>query len=278
MIENPLVSIILPTYNRERWIEASVRSALNQTYKNIELIVVDDGSTDDTKNILSNIDDPRLHYIYQPNRGRSNARNHALLWAKGYYVSFLDSDDLYLPDKIACQVDYLRKNPGTGMVYTSAHCIGENGEGINYEYIADRSGLIYRYIAFFKPVTITLPTVMTYKHVMDAVGGFDEKMYRFEDTDLWRRIAKEYRIDAMNKYTCLLRTHGDNDITAQNPDGIVDALNYYAVKLLHEDIGLGELELKAGLKGLFEYYAKSFEVYPQFVGHAQQLIERSHSF
>ncbi|WP_083223676.1 MULTISPECIES: glycosyltransferase family A protein [unclassified Ensifer] len=278
MTSDPLVSIILPTFNRERWIEASVSSALSQTYKNIEIILIDDGSVDNTREILSKIDDPRLRYHYQPNRGRSNARNHALLLAEGHYIAFLDSDDLFLPDKTRLQVEYLQSNPGTGMVYTSAQCIGENGEPIDYEYIANRSGMIYKDVAFFKPVTITLPTVMTYRHVIDAVGGFDEEMYRFEDTDMWRRISKEYRVDAMPAYTCLLRTHDNNDITSQNPDGIVKALDYYAAKLLKEDSDIGEIILRDGLRALFEYYAKSFEVYPQFSKHSSHLMERARAF
>ncbi|OCP18532.1 hypothetical protein BC361_32100 [Ensifer sp. LC54] len=164
------------------------------------------------------------------------------------------------------------------MVYTSAQCIGENGEPIDYEYIANRSGMIYKDVAFFKPVTITLPTVMTYRHVIDAVGGFDEEMYRFEDTDMWRRISKEYRVDAMPAYTCLLRTHDNNDITSQNPDGIVKALDYYAAKLLKEDSDIGEIILRDGLRALFEYYAKSFEVYPQFSKHSSHLMERARAF
>ena len=273
-----LVSIILPTFNRAQWIEQSVKSALDQSYSNIELIVVDDGSTDDTRMILSRIDDPRLRYRYQENRGRSNARNHALLMAKGVYIAFLDSDDLYMPEKIGKQVAFLKKNPGTGMVYTSAYCVDEKNNKINYEYVATKSGFIYKQIAFFKPITITLPTVMTYRDVMNSVGGFDEEMYRFEDTDMWRRISKEYRVDAMPDYTCLLRTHGDNDITSQNPDGIVQALEYYAQKVLREDIEFSQSELCSGLKGLFEYYARSFEVYPQFADHARILLQRAAAF
>jgi glycosyltransferase involved in cell wall biosynthesis len=270
--ESGLVSVIIPTYNRASFIEAAIRSVLAQTYTDLELIVVDDGSSDETASLVAGISDPRFRYIRQPNRGRSNARNHALSLANGKYITFLDSDDLYLPDKVQTQVNYLKLHPSTGMVYTSAHCINADGQRLPNEYVAAESGLIYDRIAFFTPVTITLPTVMTYKAVLDKVGGFDESMYRFEDTDMWRRISKHCRIDAMPEYTCLLRTHDDNSLINQQPERIVEALNYYAAKILRED---KEVELGIrwrGLANLYRYYAQAFISLPQFSATGKKLL------
>lgn len=268
----PQVSVIIPTYNRGQYIGESIRSVLTQSYADLEVIVVDDGSTDDTEKIIDAIVDPRLHYIRQENRGRSNARNHALSLARGKYITFLDSDDLYLPNKIELQVDYLIKHPDVGMVYTSAYCINDGGDMLAHKYEATVSGHIYEQIAFFMPVTITLPTVMTFRDVMNHVGGFDENMHRFEDTDMWRRISKSYRIDAMPEYTCKLRTHDDNSLLNQNPDQIASALDYYAKKIIRDD---GEVNLavrKKGLACLYRYYGCALITVPQFAGKGKELL------
>jgi glycosyltransferase involved in cell wall biosynthesis len=276
--DSGLVSVIIPTYNRADFIGHSIRSVLGQTYSNLELIVVDDGSTDHTESVVAEFSDPRFRYVRQPNRGRSNARNSALSLAKGKYVTFLDSDDTYLPDKVQLQVNYLRSHPGTGMVYTSAHCIDEQGQMLANKYEASVSGLIYENIAFFTPVTITLPTVMTYRAVIDKVGGFDEKMHRFEDTDMWRRISKYCRIDAMQEYTCLLRTHEDNSLINQNSEVIVAALDYYAAKILNEDKEVNTQVLRIGIANLYRYYASAFMSQPKFSTTGKKLLEIARTY
>ena len=275
---NHKVSVIIPTFNRAELIGDSIRSALAQTYANLEVVVVDDGSDDDTEQVIATIIDPRLRYVRQPNRGRSNARNHALSLATGYYVSFLDSDDLYLPEKIERQVEYLQSHPWTGMVYTSAQCIDQQGNLLEHKYQATVSGLIYCEIAFFLPVTITLPTVMTYRRIFDYVGGFDEEMYRFEDTDMWRRISKICRIDAIPDVTCLLRTHDDNTLINQDPEKIVFALNYYAKKIAIEDDHINLDVRRRGLAGLYRYYGYALCSVPSFVDHGAGLLRQASEF
>lgn len=274
----PTVSVIIPTYNRAQYIGESIRSVLLQTYADFEIIIVDDGSTDDTPKVIEAISDPRVRYVRQENRGRSQARNHALSLARGRYITFLDSDDLYLPDKIELQVAYLARHPGAGMVYTSAYCINEVGELLAHRYEATASGMIYEQIAFFTPVTITLPTVMTYREVLDRVGGFDENMSRFEDTDMWRRISKSYRIEAMPEFTCRLRTHGDNSLLNQCPEQIALALEYYAKKIIRDD---GEIDLeirKKGLAALYRYYGHALMTIPQFSSTGRRLMRIAYRY
>lgn len=276
--ECALVSVILPTYNRASLIGASIQSVLLQTYKNFELIIVDDGSTDETAKVVRSYSDPRIRYVRQENKGRSNARNHALALAKGKYITFLDSDDLYLPEKIELQVAYLSEHPETSMVYTSAYCIDEQGGMLGEKYIASVSGYIYDQIAFFRPVTITLPTVMTYKSVMDDVSGFDECMHRFEDTDMWRRISKKYRIDAMPEFTCRLRTHSDNSLQSQNPEAIKEALSYYTKKILEEDRNVPLPIRQMGIANLYTYYCAAFMTVPQFRSIGNEFREIARQF
>lgn len=269
---NPKVSVVIPTYNRGKYLGDAVRSVLAQSFIDFEVIVIDDGSTDDTDAVIKEIHDNRLIYERQANRGRSNARNHALRIARGAYITFLDSDDLYLPDKLQLQVSYLDNHPSVGMIYTSALCINDLGVALSHSYEATVSGHIYNEIAFFTPVTITLPTVMVRREVFDRVGGFDEQMHRFEDTDMWRRIAKYYWIEAIPEYTCALRTHGDNSLAAQDPDYIKIALNYYASKIIREDCEFSMLLRRKGLAGIYMYYGQALQTVPIWRGKGRALL------
>lgn len=270
----PQVSVIIATYNREHFLFEAIKSVLKQTYQDFELIVIDDGSTDNTKTMIAKFDDSRLYYTYQPNRGRSNARNSGLRLAKGRYIAFLDSDDLYLPEKLVLQVKYLDSNPHVGMIYTSAYCIDHKGNLLSHHYKATASGNIYKKIAFFVPVTITLPTVMVRREILAKAGGFDEKMHRFEDTDLWRRIAKITCIDAINTFTCKLRTHDDNILAAQNPKELVDAIHDYVQKIINEDSEQSILSRNCGIGGLYFHYACAMKRVPhlEFLGNELQKI------
>lgn len=254
----PRVSVIIPTYNRAQFISSAIGSVLSQTYRDFELIVVDDGSTDGTDKVVAAFDDPRLIYLPQANRGRSNARNKALASARGDYIAFLDSDDLYLPGKLALQVEYMDEHPEAGMIYTSARCIDEHGGDLPMRYEATKSGRIYKHIAFFLPVTITLPTVMVRRELFSEVGGFDEAMSRFEDTDMWRRLSKATDIHAIDVETCELRTHQSNSLEFQDPDQIISSVEYYAQKLIKEDSEMLGLGIRRGLGRLYAYYGGAF--------------------
>lgn len=258
----PRVSVIIPTFNRRDYITASIQSVLQQTFLDFEIIVVDDGSTDGTADLVAAISDERLVYIHQENRGRSAARNRALSIARGEYFAFLDSDDLYLPGKLAMQVAYLDKHPTVGMIYTSAFCIDADGNDLPQRYEASVSGKIYEDIAFFRPVTITLPTVMVRKHLFDQAGGFDEQMHRFEDTDMWRRFSKVTDIHALPVETCQLRTHEDNLLAAQDPDKLIESIEYYAAKVRREDTDIPAGVLRRGLGRLYMYYGIAFMTVP----------------
>jgi glycosyltransferase involved in cell wall biosynthesis len=278
MVLMPTISVIIPTYNRAHLIGASIASVLAQTYTNFELIVVDDGSTDDTEQQVHGFNDPRINYINQENKGRSHARNCALDLARGRYIAFLDSDDLFLPDKLALQVAYLDSHPHVGMVYTSAYCIDYSGNALSDRYLASVSGKIYKSIAFFRPVTITLPTVMARRELFAEVGGFDVQMHRFEDTDMWRRISKVTHIAALPEFTCKLRTHTDNSLAEQRPDQIISSLNYYAQKILHEDAGMGRVSMRRGLGGLYYYYGRAFLTIPEWRDAGADLLRTAYRY
>lgn len=272
----PKVSVIIPTYNRERFIAVAIDSVLAQTYKDFEVIVVDDGSSDGTPGILSSYEDDRLIHLTQNNKGRSIARNRALAIARGEYIAFLDSDDMYLPDKLALQVSFLDSHPDVGMIYTSAACIDEEGHAIDYRYVASVSGHIYRHIAFFEPVTITLPTVMMRRSVFDKTGTFDERMDRFEDTDMWRRVSKVTYIHALPIETCKLRTHHDNKLASQDPAVILKAIAYYCGKIRKEDKYQSVLARQKGIAQLYLYYGRAFKTVPDWKNRGRLLVTRAY--
>ncbi len=274
---NPKVSVIIPTYNRARFIGAAIESVIGQSFRNFELIIIDDGSSDETSEVVAGYrHDPRVIYIRQSNQGRSHARNRALGLTRGAYIAFLDSDDSYLPEKLARQIAYLDARPDVDMLYTSAICVDELGKQLPAQpYAAHAEGDIYHLIAFFQPLTITLPTVMVRREVMDRVGGFDVNMERFEDTDLWRRIAKSHRIGAMNEATCLLTTHEDNALASQNPDKIVRAINYYVNKVFRDDSDKGIRTLRLGASRLCEYYGRALLQAPGQRNKAISLLARA---
>lgn len=272
---SPLISVVMPTFNREMFLREAIQSVLDQTFRDFELIIIDDGSTDGTKDVVNSFPDHRIHYIYQSNRGRSNARNHALHIARGRYIAFLDSDDLYLPDKLQLQVDFLNMHPEFSMVYTSAYCMDETGALLHDSYAATVSGDIYQEIAFYVPVTITLPTVMVSREVFEKVGGFDEKMDRFEDTDMWRRIAKEVLVGAMPEYTCLLRTHSGNALARQDPIVVYRSVISYIDKVFIEDASIS-LEVRSnGAADLCFYYARALLTLPHGTTAGRKLLFKS---
>ncbi|MBB4522297.1 glycosyltransferase family 2 protein [Rhizobium leguminosarum] len=275
----PAISVIIPTYNRSSFIGEAIDSVLRQTFGDFELIVIDDGSTDGTGEIVRGFEDNRLLFIQQKNAGRSAARNRAIEIARGRYIAFLDSDDTYLQDKLERQVEFMEKHPEIGMIYTSAKCIDAEGNILkNHVYIASVSGQIYHQVAFFRPVTITLPTVMLRREVLDTVGGFDEEMERFEDTDLWRRVSKRYEVGALTYSTCLLRTHDDNTLRTQNPVKIANAIEYYVEKIFREDADMDSDFLKEGASRLYEYYGLAFMTVPAWRRQGLTLLRKSVEF
>ncbi|TAW14809.1 glycosyltransferase family 2 protein [Rhizobium ruizarguesonis] len=276
---DPAITIIIPTFNRSALIGEAIDSVLQQTFGDFELIVVDDGSTDNTRDIVTGFTDSRLVFVQQENAGRSAARNRAIAMARGKYIAFLDSDDAYLRDKLERQVRFMEENPRIGMIYTSAKCIDAEGNILkNHTYVASVSGHIYRQIAFFRPVTITLPTVMLRREVLDTIGGFDEKMERFEDTDLWRRISKRYEVGAITHPTCLLRTHNDNTLRTQSPVKIAEAIEYYVEKVFREDADVDSGFLREGASRLYEYYGLAFMTVPAWRKQGLALLRKSVEF
>lgn len=250
----PEVSVVIPTYNRAAMLQEAIQSVMAQTYRDYEVIVVDDGSTDNTRDVASAFSG-KVRYVLQQNRGRSAARNHGIGLAQGRYIAFLDSDDLFMPHKLAVQVSRMNEEPEAGMVYSAALNVDERGNEIPSVYEASASGWIYRQVAFYVPLTITLPTVMIRTEVLRQVGGFDENMDRFEDTDMWRRVAKRYPIIGVPEPLTTLRTHSGNRL--QDPAKIFVQVAYYVSKVANEDREFGAIFLRRGAARLYGHYGRA---------------------
>jgi len=187
----PRVSVIIPTYNRAFFLCEAVESVLNQTFRDFELIVVDDGSTDPTPFVLRRWKG-KVRWVRQENSGVSRARNVGIQCSRGRYICFLDSDDLWLRGKLEAQVDFLDANPHYPVCYTDEIWI-RRGRRVNPGRVhAKYSGWIFDRCL---PLCIISPSsVMMRREVLDVVGGFDEDLPVCEDYDLWLRIASRYPI------------------------------------------------------------------------------------
>ncbi len=197
-VNQPKATVIIPTYNRVKTLERSIRSILAQTYTDYELIIIDDGSTDNTKELIMEIKDDRIHYIKSPvNRGAANARNIGIRAAKGEYIAFQDSDDEWVPDKLEKQVKVLDSTDAEiGMVYSRFfYDLGGNRilkhppESMSYE---EKSGYIYPQM--LKQNLIGTPTMLVRKECLNKVGMFNASLKSLEDWELCLRISKEYKV------------------------------------------------------------------------------------
>ncbi len=182
---NPIVSVIIPTYNRRFFLKEAVESVLQQDYTLYELIVVDDGSTDGTQAAISEY--PSVTCVRQKNSGPAAARNRGVSLARGKLIAFLDSDDLWLPQKLSTQVALMENDPQVLVTYTDEIWI-RNGVRVNPRKKHKKySGWIF---ASCLPLCIISPSsVMIHRNIFNQVGAFDEALPVCEDYDLWLRIA-----------------------------------------------------------------------------------------
>ena len=186
------VSIIIPCYNHGHFLGDAIQSALGQTYPNKEVIVVDDGSTDETSSVVANFDNA-VHYIYQENRGLSAARNTGIEEANGEYVAFLDADDLWHSNFIIYLLPVLIGDIELGAVYCGSQFIDVSGRLLpqkQTKVVTPRE--LFRELAggnFFMPHCWLIRRVC-----LDKVGGFDTKLRSCEDFDMWLRISRQFRV------------------------------------------------------------------------------------
>jgi glycosyltransferase involved in cell wall biosynthesis len=181
------VSVIIPTYNQGEYLGDAVLSVLAQSFHDIELVVVDDGSTDNTRKIAQGFTDRRILYLYQENQGLSAARNTGIKNSTGRYLTFLDSDDLYHPEKISLLFTEMESNPELGFIAGQAVPIDQNGRRIGRLFDKPIPQDI-RHLLLGNPLHVG--SVMLRCSWQERVGLFDESLRSYEDWDMWLRLAR----------------------------------------------------------------------------------------
>lgn len=194
-MKSGLVSIIIPTYNRSDTISRSIRSAIMQTYPEIEVIIVDDASTDDTKDVVQSFTDSRIQYLrHFENMGGGTARNTGIKVSRGEYLAFLDSDDEWLPDKLERQVQLFESLPNSyGLVYCGFFVRSKDGKIIKGRPPEKRGDIFFDMLS--RNVIGTLSVAMIKKEFIDKIDGFDEDLNCRQDYDLYLRLTRICKCD-----------------------------------------------------------------------------------
>ena len=206
------ISVIIPVYNRTDFVREAIQSALDQTYENIEIIVVNDGSTD--KNTIKIIDEfkQKILIINQENKGVSAARNTGIDHSSCDWLAFLDSDDLWLPEKLKRQMNFFIENPNAHICQTEEIWIKNGKQIFPKKKHKKRSGMIFKHCL---PLCIVSPSaVMIHRSLFDEIGTFDESLTACEDYDLWLRISCKYPIYLLDE-PLIIKRGGHSDQLSQ---------------------------------------------------------------
>jgi len=230
----PKVSILIPSYNSVNFLPISIGSALSQTYQDFEIIVIDDGSTDNTKEVVRSFIDrypSKIHYFWQENKGLAVARNTGITHSQGEYLALLDSDDKWLPCRLEEEVRILDTDASVGLVHGRVTCIDSNGNEVRTgkRHPQFLSGYIFDNI-FLRKEDIACPTVLFRRSCCEEVGMFDVKLSRLgcEDRDLWLRIAQKYKIIFVDKVLSYYRKSSQS--MSSNQKKMIEARLYVVDK------------------------------------------------
>lgn len=250
------VTVIVPTYQRAHVLPRALRSVLGQTFKAFELLVVDDGSTDNTASVVEAFRDPRIRYLRQrENAGAAAARNRGIREARGELISFLDSDDEWLPEKLRSQVELLRRSPPTvGLVYTGARSL--DGKGRLRELHVPTCRGDVRPAMLEANIIHGCSGVMIRACVVEVVGFFDEDIPAIEDYDYWLRVSESFHFDFLQEPLFLYHDDRDEDRLTTDGEKNLRARAYFYRK--HEsdlkEAGLAhEFLLESSRRALYWY-------------------------
>ena len=242
----PQVSVIIPTYNRAWVIEEAIDSVLAQDYTEFELIVVDDGSTDHTSDVLDSYRNV-IKVFPQKNKGVSAARNRGIAEASGKFIAFLDSDDLWLPQKLTVQIEFFDQTPDALICQTEEIWI-RNGLRVNPKKRHKKpSGMIFK--PSLKLCLVSPSATMIHRGLFDRVGVFDETLPACEDYDLWLRISCRFPIHLID--TPLIIKRGGHDDQLSKGTGL-DKFRIKAIKKIIRSGLLSDDQRRVAVKTLKE--------------------------
>lgn len=259
MDKTMLISIITPTYNREAFLPAAIESVLAQSYKEFELIIVDDGSTDNSRELINVYadKDQRVKYLYQENQRQSVARNYALSIAKGDFICFLDSDNYWPHDKLEKSLKAFEQHPEADIVYGDCITIDEQGNELHRNNMRRYSGSIAALL--LKDNFVSMNTTMTRRKCFNEMGGMSGKRRVADDYDLWLKFSARYRFQYIPEFLAYYRVM-ENQISSNkklrfetNEKIILDFLAAFPD-------AVSEYEKKAGLTAFYTRKARHYAV------------------
>lgn len=217
---SPQVSVIIPVRNGLAFIDEAIASALSQSFQDVEIVVIDDGSTDGDYDALSNTD-PRIRVLHLAGRGVSTARNHGMQVARGELIAFLDADDVWFPGKLAAQVRYMETHPEVGVVFGGFLKWAAGPDGTfapAAELMTDCSALTraeparsgWLYTRLLMGLLVGMNTAMVRRSVVQAIGGFNVSMRQGEDYDFWLKASRVAEMHALDGAVALYRIHSSS--------------------------------------------------------------------
>ncbi len=258
----PKVSIIIPAYNAEQFIDKTLDSVFNQSYQDFEVIVVDDGSCDGTGKVISKYKD-RLTYILKENQGLSLARNTGIAVARGEYIAFLDHDDIWLPERLKVGLTLLEEDRGLYLCFSDAYIIDKKGRRRNntlFEIYRPHRGMVFREL--LKENFIPIITAVVRKDIFKEIGLFNPQYKIVEDWDFFLRMSRRYPMTFINQPLAEYRIHEGSfsrrkDIALTESVNIIDkninfvdkiTTNMLKKKKQRFQFDLGILYLQRGMK------------------------------
>jgi len=235
-----LISVIIPAYNAEKTIKQTIDSVLTQTYENLELIIIDDGSKDKTLEIIKGIDDKRIKVCSYMNSGLSTARNRGLLISNGDFISFIDSDDTWTRDKLELQVKALENNPEAGAAYSWTLLVDQEGSFLGkicpiYEGYINQELFLSNFVA-------SGSNLMLRKECFSFVGLFDTRLGACEDWDYYLRISLQYPFVCVPKFNIIYLIHTDTNSNSMSLN--VENMEKNILRVTDKAINMAPIELQ----------------------------------
>ncbi|NJL79247.1 MAG: glycosyltransferase [Richelia sp. RM2_1_2] len=231
------ISVIIPAYNAQNTILETINSVLQQTFCDLELIVINDGSTDKTLEILETVKDARLKVYSYANGGLPTARNRGIDLAKGKFISFIDADDLWTPDKLELQLKALQQNLTAGVAYSWTICMGNNGNSFHPGVAENFQGNVYSNLLIGNFIA-SGSNVLIRREAIESVGYFDENLKSCEDWDYWLRLAKKWNFVVVSKPQIIYR------LSSGAMSSKLDVMEKYQTLVLQRAFASAPLELQ----------------------------------
>jgi len=230
-MKKPFFSIVLPTYNRADFITKAIESAMEQAFEDWELIIIDDGSTDDTKEVVQSYQEERIIYVWQENKERSAARNHGIEIARGQYVCFLDSDDYYLPNHLQDLYSQIEKHNYPRAVFMSGlECRDVDGKTLRkIDSLPELEALpnyILRNYCSINSQSLAVHLAIFEKH------KFDVRFSLWEDTHLWTRVLNDFPLKPVNNYSVVLLVHENSGVVQGIQEVKIQAVLAYRTAIM----------------------------------------------